>query len=191
MAEWLQILLGSVALVFTLFFFTKWLGKKHLTKLNMFDYFHSITFGGLSAILILATKFKFFYGLMSLCTWLFIPYMFLLVSITSKKVRDFIACKSTVFIETGKIMEDNVKKEGYSAGDLLQGLRQEKIFAVKDVEFALLEPSGDVSVMPKANLQPITAEDLHITVPMQQAPETVIMDGKIMLEPLANLGLNI
>src|SRR5699024_3619923 len=61
----------------------------------------------------------------------------------------------------------------------------------KDVEFALLEPSGDVSVMPKANRQPITAEDLHITVPMQQAPETVIMDGKIMLEPLANLGLNI
>src|SRR5699024_11389936 len=45
--------------------------------------------------------------------------------------------------------------------------------------------------MPKANLQPITAEDLHITVPMQQAPETVIMDGKIMLEPLANVGLNI
>lgn len=43
MAEWLQILLRSVALVFTLFFFTKWLGKKHLTKLNIFDYIHSIT----------------------------------------------------------------------------------------------------------------------------------------------------
>src|SRR5699024_2662131 len=191
MAEWLQILLRSVALVFTLFFFTKWLGKKHLTKLNIFDYIHSITVGGLSAILILETKINFFYGLMALFTWFFIPYIFRLVSIKSKKVRDFIEGKSTVFIENGKIMEDNLKKEGYSTDDLLQCLRQEKIFAVKDVEFALLEPSGDVSVMPKANLQPITAEDLHITVPMQQAPETVIMDGKIMLEPLANLGLNI
>lgn len=191
MAEWLQILLRSVTLVFTLFFFTKWLGKKHLTKLNIFDYIHSITVGGLSAILILETKINFFYGLMALFTWFFIPYIFRLVSIKSKKVRDFIEGKSTVFIENGKIMEDNLKKEGYSTDDLLQCLRQEKIFAVKDVEFALLEPSGDVSVMPKANLQPITAEDLHITVPMQQAPETVIMDGKIMLEPLANLGLNI
>lgn len=145
----------------------------------------------MSAILILQVQINFFYGLIALFTWFFIPYIFRLISVKSKKVRDFIEGKSTVFIQNGKIMEDNLKSEGYSTDDLLQCLRQEKIFAVKDVEFALLEPSGDISVMPKANRQPITAEDLHITVPLQQAPETVIMDGKIMLEPLANLGLNI
>src|SRR5699024_8339799 len=133
MAEWLQILLRSVALVFTLFFFTNWLGKKHLTKLNIFDYIHSITVGGLSAILIywfvnihlsklniyyfiysitfscisvimmLETKINFFYGLMVLFTWFFIPYLLRLVFIKSKKEMDFIEVKSTVFIENGKI----------------------------------------------------------------------------------------
>src|SRR5699024_6466841 len=163
---------------------------KHLTKLNIIDHIHRITVGGLSAILILETKNIFFYGLMALFTWFFIPYIFHLVSIKRQKAMNFIEGKNTVYIENGKIMEYKLKKEGYYKDDIIQCLRQEKIFAVKDVEFALVEQSGDVSVMPKANLQPITGEDLHITVPMQQAPETVIMDGKIMLEPLANLGLN-
>src|SRR5699024_12041234 len=117
----------------------------------------------------------------------FIPYIFRLVSIKSKKVRDFIEGKSTVFIENGKIMEDNLKKEGYSTDDLLQCLRQEKIFAVKDVEFALLEPSGDVSVMHKANLQPITADNLHITVLMHQDTTIFIIDVTIMLDHIYTL----
>lgn len=191
MAEWLQILLRSIILVFTLFFFTKFLGKKHLTKLNIFDYIHSITIGGLAAILILQLKVNFFYGLLALFSWFFIPYIFRLISIKSKAVRDFIEGKSTVFIQNGKIMEDNLKNEGYSTDDLLQCLRQEKIFAIDDVEFALLEPSGDISVMPKADRQAVTPQDLNVIVPNKQAPETIIMDGKIMLEPLANAGLNI
>lgn len=191
MADWLNILLRSVALVFTLFFFTKWLGKKHLTKLNIFDYIHSITVGGLAAILILQIQINFFYGLLALFTWFFIPFLFRLISLKSKAARDFIEGKSTVMIQNGKIMEDNLKKEDFSTDDLLQCLRQEKIFSVADVEFALLEPSGDLSVMPKSNKQAITAEDLNITVPNVQAPQTIIMDGKVMLEPLANAGLNI
>lgn len=191
MADWLNILLRSIALVFTLFFFTKWLGKKHLTKLNIFDYIHSITVGGLAAILILQIQVNFFYGLLALFTWFFIPFLFRLISLKNKAARDFIEGKSTILIQNGKIMEDNLKKEDYSTDDLLQCLRQEKIFSVADVEFALLEPSGDLSVLPKSNKQAITAEDLNITVPNLQAPQTIIMDGRIMLEPLANAGLNI
>lgn len=191
MADWLNILLRSIVLVFILFFFTKWLGKKHLTKLNIFDYIHSITIGGLAAILTLQIKIHFFYGLIALFTWFFIPFLFRLISIKSKAVRNFIEGQSTIMIQNGKIMEDNLKQEGFSTDDLLQCLRQENYFAIADIEFALLEPSGEISVLPKSNLQPLTAKDLNVTVPMQQAPQTVIMDGKIMLEPLANLGVNI
>jgi len=191
MADWLTMIVRSIILVILLFFFAKWLGKKHLTKLNIFDYIHSITIGGLAAILTLHIDVNFVYGIIALFTWFLIPYVLRLITIRSKVIRDFIEGTSTIMIQDGKIMEDNLKKEGYSTDDLLQCLRQEKVFSVADVEFAVLEPSGEISVLPKSNLQPLTAQDLNITVPMKKQPETVIMDGKILLEPLANLGVNI
>ena len=191
MADWINTLLRSIALVFILFFFAKLLGKKHLAKLNIFDYIHSITIGGLAAILTLHIHINFFYGLIALFAWFFIPYLFRLLSVKSKAIRDLIEGKSTIAIQNGKIMEDNLKKEGYTTDDLLQSLREEKVFAVADVEFALIEPTGNISVLPKSNKQPVTAQDLNMTVPMKQAPQTVIMDGEIILESLANLGVNI
>lgn len=190
MEDWINVLLRSIALVFILFLFAKLLGKKHLAKLNIFDYIHSITVGGIAAILTLHIHINFFYGLIALFAWFFIPYVFRLLSIKSKAIRDVIEGKSTIAIQNGKIMEDNLKKEGYTTDDLLQFLREKNTFAVADVEFALIEPTGNISILPKSNKQPITAQDLNVTVPMKQAPQTVIMDGEIILESLANLGLN-
>ena len=64
------------------------------------------------------------------------------------------------------------------------------MFEVADVEFALLEPTGELTVLPKTNTTPITAKDLNIQMPPKKEPQTVIMDGNIILESLANLSLN-
>src|SRR5699024_2554899 len=145
MEDWINVLLRSIALVFILFLFAKLLGKKHLAKLNIFDYIHSITVGGIAAILTLHIHINFFYGLIALFAWFFIPYVFRLLSIKSKAIRDVIEGKSTIAIQNGKIMEDNLKKEGYTTDDLLQFLREKNTFAVADVEFALIEPTGNIS----------------------------------------------
>lgn len=191
MPDWVNILLRSVTLVFILFFFTKWLGKKHFSKLNIFDYIHGVVIGGTAAILTVQTDINFFHGVIALFIWFIIPFIFHLISIKSKTIRDFVQGKSTVIIQNGKILEDNLKKESFTTDDLLQRLRQEKIFTVTDVEFAVLESTGNISVLPKSDRQALTAKDLNLTVPMKQQPQTVIMDGEILLEPLANQGLSV
>src|SRR5690606_2859873 len=82
----------------------------------------------------------------------------------------------------------NLKKERYTTDELLNQLRQKNAFRVADVEFAVLETSGNLSVLMKPQNQPLTAARLGIVVPNTPEPQTVIMDGKIMDEPLATAG---
>jgi len=188
--DWLDILLRSIALVFTLFILTKWLGKKHLSQLSIFDYINGIVLGGIAAIITFNKEANFWHGLIAMAVWFIIPFGIDYLALKSKNVRDIVQGKSTVIIQDGKVMDDNLKKVSFSTDDLLQQLREKNIFEVADVEFALLEPTGKLSVLPKTEKQPLTAKDINLKLAPKKEPQTVIMDGKMLLEPLANLNLN-
>lgn len=190
MADWLNILLRSIALVFMLFILTKWLGKKHLSQLSIFDYINGFVLGGIVAIITLDVNANFYHGLIAMLIWFIIPFTIEYLALKSKIVRNLIQGKSTVVIQDGKIMEDNLKKEGFSTDDLLQHLRADSVFQVADVEFAVIEPTGRLSILLKRENQPVTAKDLQLQLAPKKEPQTVIMDGKMLLEPLANLNLN-
>lgn len=191
MPDWVNISLRALTLVFILFIFTKSLGKKHFSKLNIFDYVHGFAAGGIAAILTLETNINFFHGIVALFIWYIVPFVFQLIALKSKTVRNIIQGEGTVIIEEGKVMEDNLKKERFTTDDLLERLRHEQIFTIADVEFAVLEPSGNVSVLPKSDQQAVTPKDMGLAISNKKQPETVIMDGEILLEPLANKGLSV
>ncbi|MFE5437462.1 DUF421 domain-containing protein, partial [Bacillus cereus] len=146
-----------------------------------------ITIGGIAAIVILEVRHSIFIGGLAIVTMAAIPYLVSLISLKSKKLRDFVEGKGSVFIKDGKIMEDNLKKERYTTDELLELLRKKDVFQVADVEFAVLEPTGDLSVMLKKENQPLTAKDLNLTTASVKEPQTVIMDGIVMDEPLATI----
>lgn len=190
MPIWIQIILRSILLITILFFLTKWLGKKQLSQMNSFEFISGFVLASIAAIHSIDVKLPLIYGILSMFTWFFIPFILKQLTLKNKTLRDFIQGKSTVLIQNGKIMEDNLKKESYSTDDLLENLREKNIFHVADVEFALLEPFGRLSVLPKKENQPLTPKHAGITVAPMKEPQTVIMDGKMLLEPLANLSLN-
>lgn len=190
MPEWLNLLLRSISLVFIILFLTKYLGKKHISQLSIFDYINGFVVGGIISIVAVNIDVNYWYGIMALIVWFVIPYLIDLLGLKVKGVREFIQGKSKVIIKDGKIMEENLKKELFSTDDLLVHLRDRNIFRVADVEFALLEPTGKISVLPKAEKQPLTPQDIGLKVAPIKEPQTVIMDGKILLEPLATLKLN-
>ncbi|WP_164217927.1 DUF421 domain-containing protein [Virgibacillus sp. YIM 98842] len=190
MPGWITLIVKSLILLVALFFLTKWLGKKHLSHMNIFEYISGVVLGGIVAIHTVTPESNIIYGLIAMFIWFIIPFGVELFSLKSKTFRNFTQGKSTVFIQDGKIMEDNLKKEGYSTDDLLEKLRDNNIFLASDVEFAVLEPTGTLSVLPKRENRPLTAKDLGLNLAPDKEPQTVIMDGKVLLEPLANLNLN-
>nr|WP_306798600.1 DUF421 domain-containing protein [Oceanobacillus saliphilus] len=173
-----------------LFFLVKWLGTKQLSQLNIFETISGIVLGGIAAIHTMDPTTNFGYAIIAMAIWFIVPFGVEKISLKSKAFRDFTEGKSTVFIQDGKIMEDNLKKEGYSTDELLEKLRDNNVYLASDVEFAVLEPSGTLSVLPKRENRPLTAKDLGIKLAPTKEPQTVVMDGKVLLEPLANLSLN-
>ncbi|MGX4669047.1 DUF421 domain-containing protein [Cerasibacillus sp. JNUCC 74] len=191
MPDWVNVTIRSFSMLVILFFMTKWLGKKQISQLNIFEYISGIVLGGIAAVHAIEPNANFMYALISMFIWFIVPFIAEFLSLKSKRFRDFTEGKSTVLIQDGKIMEDNLKKERYSTDDLLTELRHNNVFLASDVEFAVLEPSGELNVLLKKENRPLTAKDVGINVAPEKEPQTVIMDGEIMLESLANLSLNV
>ena len=190
MPDWIEILLRSFFFLIVLFLITKVLGKKQLSQLSFFEYVTGITIGNVGAELATKVEGNIIHGVLSILVFAIAPFIAGLISLKSKTFRDLIEGKASVFIKDGKVMEDNLKKEKYTIDELLGLLRKKDVFDISEVEFALLEANGDFSVMLKKQNQPVTPKDLNMPVAAVKEPQTIIMDGSILDEPLSTIGLN-
>ncbi|HZG61437.1 MAG TPA: DUF421 domain-containing protein [Anoxybacillus sp.] len=190
MPAWLEAVIRSVCILIGLFIITKLLGKKQLSKLSFFEYIVGITIGDIAGTLSLDGDINLTGGITSILIWSLFPIAISYISLKSKKFRDFVEGNSTVFIKNGKILEDNLKKEKYTVDELFEQLRKKNVFRVADVEFATLETNGELSVLLKRDKQPLAVGDVFPNPAPIKEPQTVIMDGRILDEPLATMGLN-
>lgn len=188
--EWTLVILRSVFILIILFAITKWLGKRQISQLSFFEYIAGMTIGDIAAQVSTGLDSKFFHGVFAILIFAVVPFFTGILSLKNKTARDFFEGKSTVLIKDGKILEDNLKKEKYTSDELLELLRGKNAFSVADVEFAVLEPSGELNVLLKKDRQPLTAKDISLKVPNEKEPQTVIMDGNVLDEPLSASGHN-
>ncbi|SDN25678.1 Uncharacterized membrane protein YcaP, DUF421 family [Paenibacillus sp. yr247] len=188
MPEWIEIFLRTLLAVVVLFFMTKLLGKRQVSQLSLFEYITGITIGNLAAYISLEAD--WYLGLVSLAAWVACSLGIEFLQLKSKKMRDFIDGKGTVLIRDGKVLEDNLKKERLTTDELMEQLRKRSVFKVADVEFAIMEPDGDVNVLLARKNQPLTAKHLGIKVAPEEEPQVVIMDGEIMDEALTTRGFS-
>jgi uncharacterized membrane protein YcaP (DUF421 family) len=186
----LEAALRTLLAIVILFFMTKLLGKRQVSQLSLFEYITGITIGSLAAYISLDLDSNWYLGFISILVWVAFSLGIEFLQLKSKTMRDFIDSKGTVLIKEGKILEDNLKKERLTNEELMEQLRKKRAFKVADVEFAVMEPSGDINVLLTRENQPLTPKHLGIKVGPEQEPQTVILDGKMMDEPLATIGLS-
>ncbi|HHU31169.1 MAG: DUF421 domain-containing protein [Zhaonellaceae bacterium] len=190
MPQWIVIVLRTLITIIALFAITKVLGKRQLGELSYFEYITGITIGSIASYASIDLQGNWYYGFLAIFVWAIIVYALGFLTLKSKVARDIIQGKGVVLIKEGKILEDNLKKVHLTADDLLEQLREKNAFKLADVEFAILESNGKFNVMLTKENQPLTPKLLGIKVGQENEPQTVIIDGKIMDEPLATLGLN-
>ncbi|MDR9854430.1 DUF421 domain-containing protein [Paenibacillus sp. VCA1] len=190
MPEWVEVIIRTLASIVVLFGLTKLLGKRQISQLSFFEYITGITIGDLAAAISLNVKEAWYLGVISLTVWVLVSLGIEFLQLKSKKARDFLDSKSTVLIKDGKVMDDNLKKERLTNEELMQLLRSKNAFKAAEVEFAVMEPNGEINVLLKKENQPLTPTHLGIKVGPESEPQAVILDGKIMDEPLATRGLN-
>ncbi|MCT8138827.1 DUF421 domain-containing protein [Anaerobacillus sp. CMMVII] len=190
MPGWVEIILRSMVAFLVLLVAAKLFVKKSVAHFSFFEATTMLIIGVILAIGSFHIGVPVGYSIIALITWLTVVGLVNYISLKSVSFRNFIHGKGIPVIKDGKILEDNLKKERYTTDDLLKQLRTKNVFKVADVEFAVLESSGDINVLLKKENQPLTAKDMLIPVAPTKEPQTVVMDGKIMDEALSTVGLN-
>lgn len=190
MPEWLVVVIRSLIFLVTLFVITKWVGKKQLSQLSFFEYVSGITIGSIAGEVVTGLENNVINGILGILVFGGTPFLAGWLSLKSKTIRDIVEGKGTVFIKNGKVMEENLKREKYTIDEMMELLRSKDVYQFSDVEFAILESSGELNILLKKENQPLTAKDLGVNVPPIKEPQIVIMDGEILNEPLATIGLN-
>lgn len=186
----MEILIRSLGLFFLTFLFIRVMGKKHLAKLTAFQFVNYVVIGLLVALTSLKVINSFRLGLVALAVWILLPIIFEFLAIRSKAIHDFIYGRETVLIKKGKVMEANLKLAKLTGEELIRELRSKNAFNLADVEFAVLETTGEINVTLKSHKQPVTPYDLESKVAPKSEPQTIILDGNILHDSLNNLGLN-
>ncbi|MFT8320826.1 MAG: DUF421 domain-containing protein [Bacillus sp. (in: firmicutes)] len=184
----LEVVFRAFLFVIILFITAKLLGKKHISQLSLFEYIAGITLGDIAGEVILSKETKIVHGLLGIFVFGIVSYLADVISLKSKTLRNVIEGTGTVLVENGKLLEENLKKEKYTIDDFFTLLRQKNVFSLSEVEYAVLEPKGMLSVMLKKENRPLTPKDVKMQMPNEKVPQTIIMDGKILFEPLSKAG---
>lgn len=190
MPEWLNILIRSLGLFALTLLLVRLMGKRQTSQLTLFDLITAIVIGVVAAALSLNLIENLGNGLVALAVWTLLPIGIYLLALKYKTVRNIIQGKEAVLINHGKVLEDKLLEARFTPEDLLSQLRRKNAFKVADVEFAMLEPNGEVSVLLKKQNQPFTPSSLGLQVNHESVPQTVMLDGVMLDEPLTAMGLN-
>lgn len=185
--EYLIIFFRSVITYFVLLFFTRVMGRKQISQLTYFDYVLGITIGSIAAVASVDKDINVFEGGFSIIIWSLVTVLISEVTLKNIKLRLWIDSEPLLIIDKGKVIYKNMKKARYNMGDLLMQLRVKDIFYITDVEIAILEPDGKLSVLKKAEKTSVTVEDINIKKPKTDVMVEVILDGNILFKHLPKI----
>ncbi|TGB02511.1 DUF421 domain-containing protein [Halobacillus salinus] len=156
------------------------IGKHINSHKTHYSFALSITIGSIIANMAFDSAIPFIQILVSFLTIVLMFYLFLFLSAKSRKIRKWFSGRPTVLIEDGKILEHNMKKLKFSLDDLDQHLRELGEFDFNELDYVLLEVSGQLSIQKKDRFQPVTKQDLHLPSKNISIPRELIMDGRIV-----------
>ena len=182
-----MIIKGSVAVIY-LFLVIKALGKKQISELNIFDYIIGLSLGNIAAEMTVNDDITILEGLVSMTVYgifsLFVSY------ITEKSIiaRRLITGEPVVIMENGKISREQLKKCKIDINDLLQDARESGYFDISEINYAIMEPSGKISFLPKNKYKPTTPSDMKIKVNSGGITANLILDGNIMENNIKTIG---
>ncbi|PGV50182.1 DUF421 domain-containing protein [Bacillus sp. AFS037270] len=190
MSVFLEIIIRTFTAFIMLWIFVHILGKRTIFQKTYHLFIATITMGTIAGNLTFNYKIKFIYFILSFVIMGSVIFILNILSVKSQRFRERIAGKPVTLIQEGKILEASLQKTGFSIDMLKQALRGKDIFNIDEVDWAILEVNGSLSVLKKAEYQNITRKDVNLNPPSYKVPVELIMDGAILSDNLSNATYN-
>ena len=166
------------------------MGKREIGQMQPFELAISIMIADLATIPMADIGIPISNGIIPILGLLVMHLIISVINLKSSKIRELICGKPTILIYRGKIDEEKMKKERLTLNELEEKLRSNNVMNLGDVEYAVLETSGDISVIQKPNKRNTTPEDFNIMPDYEGIPYNLVIDGKVMNDNLKRIGKN-
>ena len=166
------------------------MGKREIGQLQPFELAISIMIADLASIPMTEIGIPIFNGIVPILGLLVMHLLISLINLKSLKAREIICGKPSILIYRGKIDEKALKKERFTINELEERLRGNNVVNLGDVEYAILETSGQVTVIQKPEKRNTIPEDFQILPEYEGIPYDLVIDGKIMESNLKAIGKN-
>lgn len=188
--EVLQVVLASLFSAVILFIIAKVIGHKQVAQLEFFDYITGITIGSIAAELATTLDKPWWKPMISMLVFGSITVALSIITRRFAKSRKFINGMPTIIMDDGKLYRENMKKAKLELSDFLLLCRQEGYFNLNDIQTAVFEYNGKLSILPVSTKRPLNPEDMELNPKPEHTGTEIIMDGRVMDDNLKRKGLN-
>lgn len=198
------VLIRTIILYFIVIIAMRIMGKKQIGQLEPFELAITIMISELASLPMQDTEVPLIHGVIPIITLIVLQASLVILQLKSEKLRNIVNGKPSILIKNGQIDINELKYQKFNINDLMEEIRLEGFYDIEDIQYAILETSGQLSIIPKTDSTPATKKDLNIKTKQDILPITLILDGKInytnlklakmnkneLLQKLKSLGLN-
>jgi uncharacterized membrane protein YcaP (DUF421 family) len=158
--------------------------------LTVSDFVNAIVIGSIGAAMVVELQESVSYYALGLVTFGALTWVSEFIAMKNRPARKLLEGDPTVVVHNGKILEKNMTGLNYHVDDLTMQLREKEVFNIADVEFAVAEPNGELSVLLKSQKLPLTPHDMGVPTSYQGIPSELVVDGEIIKQNLQQNNLD-
>ncbi len=188
--EFLTVIPASLFSAAVLFIIAKIIGHKQVAQLEFFDYITGITIGSIAAELATTLDKPWWKPTVSMIVFGIITVVLSVLTRKFPRSRKFINGTPTIVMNDGKLYRKNMKKAKLELSEFLLLCRQEGYFNLDDIQTAVYEYNGKLSILPMSTKRPLNPEDMELSPEPEHIGTEVIMDGRVIGDNLKRKGLN-
>ncbi|MTI94034.1 MAG: DUF421 domain-containing protein [Firmicutes bacterium] len=188
MNDYLIVLFRIFTLFPAMYLMTVLMGKRSIGELPIFDFLVAITIGSVVGADIADPSIRHGPTFAAVIAIALFQISFTWLKVKLPIVRDWSTLTPTVVVANGTFLMHNIARIRYTVNDLLSMLRQKDIFQLSEIQYAIVEPSGQLSVLKKTEATPPSARDMGLKVPAKGLPTLLIVDGERVPGALEQIG---
>lgn len=166
------------------------MGKRQIGQLQPFEFAVAVMISEIAALPLTEDDRKLHHALIPIAVLVVCQLVISYISVKSLRFRGYICGKPSILIRNGRMLEKNMRREMCTINELLEQLRFHSVQNISDVEYAILETNGQLSVILKSQKRPVTPEDLKIDTKYEGHTIDLIIDGKLMKDTLKKMNID-
>ena len=188
--EYLWLTLRVISIMGLLFFLVLVTGRRKIAELAVFDFLAIIILGNVVGGDIANPNVPHFQTAYAVILIVAFQYLISHFIVKNRKFGSKVTFEPKVIIQNGEFVKSNMENIKYSIENVLMHLREQGIFDLREVEFAVVEDSGKISVQKKSQFQPLTPSDMDISTDYKGMSVPLIIDGEVYEKNLKKLDLD-